>query len=245
MTRADPIRAALERLLYDIQDLSDSSQGIVGLHRNGDPAPWNELLEGGRYSSWLGDAIAAARAALAEQQGKGPSDIPPGPFSEHELREQWNQQADEFNQWDSLDSCEQLAWAQARAIQRDRNARPTPPAEGEVAELAAKLRRLAPHNPLGTADPTITRAAELLQQQHPTPVPVSERLPAMVTDGLRVAGDCDEQGRCWAGTRAFVDTSGDRDIDYPPSWELREVRAQDDVWLPAHALPLPQGEAQQ
>ena len=82
-------------------------------------------------------------------------------------------------------------------------------------------------------------AADLLERQQLVPVAVSERLPAMVTDGLRVAGDCDEQGRCWAGTRASVDTSGDRDIDLPPSWELREVCAQDDVWLPAHALPVP------
>ena len=42
-------------------------------------------------------------------------DIPLGPFSEDDLRQQWNAQADEFNQWDSLDTSEQLAWAQARA----------------------------------------------------------------------------------------------------------------------------------
>jgi len=45
-----------------------------------------------------------------------PGQVEPGPFSEHDLREQWNAQADEFNQWDSLDSSEQLAWAQNRAI---------------------------------------------------------------------------------------------------------------------------------
>jgi hypothetical protein len=63
------------------------------------------------------------------------------------------------------------------------------------------------------------------------PIPVSERLPE--------AEDCDEEGRCWAGTKAMMDTSGDRDVDLPPSWELREVCPQDDGWLPAHALPLP------
>ncbi|MCE2836657.1 MAG: hypothetical protein LW834_06815 [Cyanobium sp. 49614_E6] len=42
-------------------------------------------------------------------------DIPLGPFSEDDLRQQWNARADEFNQWDSLDTSEQLAWAQARA----------------------------------------------------------------------------------------------------------------------------------
>jgi hypothetical protein len=47
-------------------------------------------------------------------------DIKPGTFSEYELREQWNSHADEFNQWDSLDSCEQLAWAQTCAIEADR-----------------------------------------------------------------------------------------------------------------------------
>jgi hypothetical protein len=47
-------------------------------------------------------------------------DIPPGPLSEDDLRQGWNAQADEFNQWDSLDTSEQLAWAQARAIAADR-----------------------------------------------------------------------------------------------------------------------------
>ena len=79
-----------------------------------------------------------------------------------------------------------------------------------------------------------TRAADLEveRQAVPVPVPVSERLPG--------PEDCDAEGRCWAGTNASVDTSGDRDIDLPPSWELREVCAQDDVWLPANALPLPE-----
>jgi hypothetical protein len=45
-----------------------------------------------------------------------PGQVEPGPFSEPELREQWNAQADQFNQWESLDSSEQLAWAQTRAI---------------------------------------------------------------------------------------------------------------------------------
>jgi hypothetical protein len=49
-------------------------------------------------------------------------DIPPGPLSEDDLRQRWNQQADEHNQWESLDSAEQLAWAQALAIKADRHA---------------------------------------------------------------------------------------------------------------------------
>ena len=41
----------------------------------------------------------------------------PGPFSEHDLIQRWNAQADNANQWDSLDTCEQLAWAQTCAIE--------------------------------------------------------------------------------------------------------------------------------
>lgn len=50
-------------------------------------------------------------------------DIPPVPLSKHDLIEQWNAQADEFNQWDSLETFEQLHWAQARAISVDRGRR--------------------------------------------------------------------------------------------------------------------------
>ena len=96
----------------------------------------------------------------------------------------------------------------------------SPPADGEVAELVAWLREqlhVCLQAPWTPGIKHFGRAAELLQRQALVPVAVSERLPAMVTDGLRVAGDCDEQGRCWAGTRASMDTSGDRDIDLPPS----------------------------
>ena len=59
-----------------------------------------------------------------------PGQVEPGPLSEHDLREQWNAQAGEFNQWESLDTSEQLAWAQTRAIAADRFlppvAKPTP-----------------------------------------------------------------------------------------------------------------------
>ena len=41
---------------------------------------------------------------------------PPQGLTEDTLREQWNAQADEFNQWESLDSAEQFAWAQKCAI---------------------------------------------------------------------------------------------------------------------------------
>ncbi len=185
-------------------------------------------------------------------------DIPSGPFSEQELREQWNRQADEFNQWDSLDSDEKLvwrAWAQTQALSSggwivpsmvnaqpplanddpiraalerlvarlnettDRDgpvpawsdsfyaalatlakAEPAPtgkdslqvalPAEGEVAELVKELKEHAHHineeDRLGSLvdndlPPLLTRAAELLEQRHPAPVPLSERLASLAS----------------------------------------------------------------
>lgn len=38
------------------------------------------------------------------------------PIPEAELAAAWNRQADKFNQWDSLESDEQLAWAQELAV---------------------------------------------------------------------------------------------------------------------------------
>ena len=97
------------------------------------------------------------------------------------------------------------------------------PEPGEVAELVAWLR--------GTRAARLTRAAELLSQRHPTPVPVSERLPG--------PEDCDVEGRCWWGEPQIEDS-------HDATWNLC---TQDDAeefciwgtkcgWLPFHALPL-------
>jgi hypothetical protein len=72
---------------------------------------------------------------------KTSNDIPAGPLSEHELREQWNQQADEHNQWESLDSEEQLAWAQVRAIAMERKAALL--AESDAGDETGRILRLA------------------------------------------------------------------------------------------------------
>ena len=53
---------------------------------------------------------------VVEQEAAQPQ--PEEPIPESELADMWNQQADLFNQWESLDSGEQLEWAQARAIAR-------------------------------------------------------------------------------------------------------------------------------
>ena len=48
-----------------VAELIDESQGVTGLHRNGDIAPWAELRTGGRYEAWLAD-FDAARAPEAK-----------------------------------------------------------------------------------------------------------------------------------------------------------------------------------
>ena len=70
---------------------------------------------------------------------------------------------------------------------------PQPPADGEVAELVRYLKQESEemgyqfeHEP----SRKFRRAAELLQQQHPQPVAVSER-------PWERKGWCDEQGQCW------------------------------------------------
>jgi hypothetical protein len=54
----DQILALLEgelKGLDAVQDLINNSYGVAGLHLNGDVAPWDELLEGGRFEAWLKD----------------------------------------------------------------------------------------------------------------------------------------------------------------------------------------------
>jgi hypothetical protein len=113
---------------------------------------------------------------------------------------------------------------------------PAPPAEGEVAELVAWLRTYASGEFGPSSDHPdagmLTRAADLLEQRRPAPVPVSER--PWERDGW-----CDEAGRCWFG--APQDGAADA------GWILRkpsERLSHQTVSLPARALPLPAGEVQ-
>ena len=163
---------------------------------------------------------------------------PPGPLSEHDLIQQWNNQADKFNQWDSLDTCEQLAWAQIRAIAADRSRPAAPPAPGEVAELVAVLQVEARSEDICGNTTVITaaelrRAATLLQQQA---APAPAVVPVAVTERPWEREEwCDRLGRCWMG-----DPGGQGFI---ASWRL--CRPEDapsmTVSLPHHAIPLPQG----
>ncbi len=42
-----------DRVIDDINCLIGNSHGVYGLHLNGDLSPWDELLEGDQYESWL------------------------------------------------------------------------------------------------------------------------------------------------------------------------------------------------
>lgn len=46
---------SMKQGLYCVADLIDNSNGVAGLHKNGDIAEWGELREGGRFEEWLID----------------------------------------------------------------------------------------------------------------------------------------------------------------------------------------------
>ncbi|MCZ0752545.1 hypothetical protein [Aeromonas enteropelogenes] len=67
----DELLAALEKLSGDVEALMKESGGVYGLHQNGEPAPWGELVAGGRHEEWLlslsdaGELIAKIKAGAA------------------------------------------------------------------------------------------------------------------------------------------------------------------------------------
>ncbi|MDE2107280.1 MAG: hypothetical protein KGL39_59330 [Patescibacteria group bacterium] len=56
------LREALQGLHDDIDGLMGESSGVYGLHLNGDPSPWGELIPGGRFERL--EHLDIARAAL-------------------------------------------------------------------------------------------------------------------------------------------------------------------------------------
>lgn len=51
--RALALESALRALTSDLDDLIGNSDGVIGLHLNGDIASWEALLRGGEFSAWL------------------------------------------------------------------------------------------------------------------------------------------------------------------------------------------------
>jgi hypothetical protein len=62
---ADLYRVGLDAVVT----LIDSSEGVAGLHRNGDIAPWDELRAGGRFEGWL-IAFDEAVEAMSQEANK-------------------------------------------------------------------------------------------------------------------------------------------------------------------------------
>ena len=122
MTSADPIRAALERLIKDTEYLAKGGEDLD--------------------RAWA--AIAAAQSALAEQQVGGPSDeelLDLADDSDMDPFEGERSYSDgtviKEGCWEAWDH-QLLAFARAILARWGRPA-PQPPAEGEVVELLADL----------------------------------------------------------------------------------------------------------
>lgn len=158
--------------------------------------------------------------------------------------------------------------------------RPAPASAGEVGELVAWLRanaltvQKASGNPANGAKQRMNRAADLLEQRHPAPVPVSERLPEPNTKVLAHYFNDLGKGRTicaiWVPAKTRSDSYGDDDFTeydeesdtfyWPEGW-YEAIENWDDLgyvkvdegeviyWQPlpkwpATALPLPQGEVE-
>lgn len=68
----DRLNAENERMrkgIAAVDELICQSQGVYGLHLNGDPAPWSELQTGGFLEDWLKD-FDEAKQALEVPSGK-------------------------------------------------------------------------------------------------------------------------------------------------------------------------------
>lgn len=73
---AQLVRAAeaLSVLVADLDDLIANSEGVAGLHMNGEVAPWCDLTRGGQYHTWL-ELLAYARdilVALGQEEKAAP-----------------------------------------------------------------------------------------------------------------------------------------------------------------------------
>jgi len=60
--QADLAKAAITAL-HDLDDLVANSEGVSGLHLNGDMAPWSEIMDGGAYGAWL-QSVERLREAI-------------------------------------------------------------------------------------------------------------------------------------------------------------------------------------
>lgn len=247
----NPIRLALERLIFDIYALAEKSEGIAGLHQNGDIAPWSDLLSGSPYSPWLGDGLEEACAALVAP----PADMATVPgdeaveaaaqriylamrFERIETTPPWVDQGNSLAQDAAREAARKILAAQPPA-------QPAPPAEGEVAKLVewlqvqAQVAQQPSGRPARGARWRLARAAELLSQHHPEPLPPGI-VPVEYWDidsGARIVSEPAEEGSggCWVVLNS-------RHVN--PCTEFPTLEAAWKALQVAHALPLPAGEVE-
>lgn len=65
------LQVVLAELVHDVEELVAHSGGVYGLHLNGDPAPWSDLLSGGRYGQWL-EQLEKAKIVLSDSLAEYP-----------------------------------------------------------------------------------------------------------------------------------------------------------------------------
>lgn len=64
--RVRELEWASARLMNNVDELMFDSAGVAGLHLNGDVAPWEDLVEGGRFEEWL-SGLEDLRRALKNE----------------------------------------------------------------------------------------------------------------------------------------------------------------------------------
>ena len=62
--RVEDLESGIDEFLHKLQWLIDDSEGVAGLHKNGELADWSSLLSGGQFEHWLGDPMTKLDALL-------------------------------------------------------------------------------------------------------------------------------------------------------------------------------------
>ncbi|MES3674400.1 hypothetical protein QC589_00435 [Halomonas elongata] len=69
-TERDALAVQVEAMRNDLNELANSSDGVAGLHLNGDVATWDELFPGGRNEEWLMSFGDEPTACLARRDAE-------------------------------------------------------------------------------------------------------------------------------------------------------------------------------
>lgn len=194
---------------------------------------WNLGWDPQKGTTLMPHPAEYARAVLARYGHQ------PAPPAEGEVADLIAWLGDEADQYDCIQQSAETSHKLRRAAYLLAHHHPAPPTEGEVGELIERLNLISDGmDALGHEFDSwfVARAADLLEQRHPAPVPVSERLPG--------PEDCDGERNCW---QWIPDINGHYPLGH---WELQHRDWVSDPdgdathWLPSTALPLPAGEVE-